>query len=726
MKNVFLAVALAAVLIVGCKKDKEEVPSWDGTSLVGNVTNEVTLDASKEYTLSGTLSVKDGGKLIIPAGTMIKAAKGFDKYIIVERGGKIYVNGTADNPVVMTSGEATPASTDWGGLIINGYAPISGQSAGAEAATEIDNSIMYGGTNASDNSGSITYLKLMYTGARSSSNIEHNGLTLNAVGNGTVIENIYVPYSGDDAVEFFGGTVNIKNMLAVNPDDDMFDLTQGWTGTLDNAYGVWEEGYVSTESDPRGVESDGNFDGDFPTHIGQSDFTMKNITIANNSDYQMNASIKVRRGAKATMTNVLVKNGTTKVLVDLTDGKGGAKTTTSINVTKENVTAATEIKQSNEGNANVVVGAGNTGADISVFGWTGHVFSEVPVWEGTNLVGNITSAVSLDASKEYTLSGTLSVKAGGKLVIPEGTMIKANKGFDKYIIVERGGKIYVNGTASKPVVMTSGEATPSSTDWGGLIINGYAPISGQTAGTEAATEIDNSIMYGGSDPSDNSGSITYLKLMYTGARSSSNIEHNGLTLNAVGNGTVIENLYVPYTGDDAVEFFGGTVNIKNMLVVNSDDDMFDVTQGWKGTLDNAYGVWEAGYASTESDPRGIESDGNFDGDFPTHIGQSDFTMKNITIVNNSDYEMNASIKVRRGAKATLTNVLVKNGKTKVLVDLTDGKGGATTSTSVNVTKENVTAATEIKQPAEGDATVVVGTSNTGASTSVFAWTGHTF
>lgn len=120
--------------------------------------------------------------------------------------------------------------------------------------------------------------------------------------------------------------------------------------------------------------------------------------------------------------------------------------------------------------------------------------------------------------------------------------------------------------------------------------------------------------YGGNNPSDNSGVITYLILGNTGARSSADVEHNGLTLNGVGNGTKIENLYIYDGADDGIEFFGGSVNVKNLLVVNSDDDMFDFTQGYNGTLENAYGIWEVGYVSSESD-RGIEADGNLDGKF---------------------------------------------------------------------------------------------------------------
>ena len=145
--------------------------------------------------------------------------------------------------------------------------------------------------------------------------------------------------------------------------------------------------------------------------------------------------------------------------------------------------------------------------------------------------------------------------------------------------------------------------------------------------------------------------ITYLILGHTGARSSADVEHNGLTLNGVGNGTKIENLYIFDGADDGIEFFGGSVNVKNLLVVNSDDDMFDFTQGYNGTLENAYGIWEVGYVSSESDPRGIEADGNLDGKFKDHPNQSNFTVKNMTIelklaaVNDAEAAAKAALQV---------------------------------------------------------------------------------
>ena len=371
MKKLLLVFAVASLFFTACTDDDTPIVEVVDNVLEGDITTNMTLDASIEYSLEGSVNVKEGATLTIPAGTVIKAKKGFSQYILVERGAKIMAEGTADRPILLTSAAAVPASTDWGGLIINGYAPISGATAGTEGATEIDNSIKYGGTNAADNSGVLKYVTIAYTGSRSTANVEHNGLTLNAVGSGTVIENVFIPYSGDDGIEFFGGSVNVKNLLVVNSDDDMFDVTQGWSGTLDNAYGIWSAGYASTEGDPRGIEADGNFDGLGPDHVGQSTFTMKNISIINNSGFQMEDCIKVRRGAKATITNALVSGGSAKNLVDLTDGAGNADATTSINVTSTGVSLSdVELK----GTANVTVAAGNTGANTSAFGWTGFDF----------------------------------------------------------------------------------------------------------------------------------------------------------------------------------------------------------------------------------------------------------------------------------------------------------------------------------------------------------------
>lgn len=381
--NLFMvATLLTPFVLTSCDAESTPTPQPPvDNELSGSVKDTKTLDATIEYLLTGPLLVEDGGTLNIPAGTVIKAEKGFNSYILVLQGGKINAKGTADKPITITANIPNGQQGHWGGLIINGKAPLSG---GTTGSTEINSSFLYGGNVTNDNSGEITYLKLEYTGARSSADVEHNGLTLNGVGSGTKIENIFIPNGSDDGVEFFGGSVNVTNLLVVNSDDDMFDFTQGYTGTLENAYGIWEAGFVSSEKDPRGIEADGNLDGEFPDHTNQSNFVVKNMTIelklaaSDDAFKHMHDVIKLRRGATATITNALVKGvGQAKDLIDLTDGAGSAQTTASISLTNslsnaiigKDINSATDVEY-----PNVKIEAGNTGCPTNIFSWTGYNF----------------------------------------------------------------------------------------------------------------------------------------------------------------------------------------------------------------------------------------------------------------------------------------------------------------------------------------------------------------
>ena len=174
--------------------------------------------------------------------------------------------------------------------------------------------------------------------------------------------------------------MNVTNLLAVNPDDDMFDFTQGYSGKLKNCYGVWESGYTSTEADPRGIEADGNLDGDYSDHLRQSDFAVENMTIVNNAANttdnvdRMQDVIKIRRGAKATITNALVKgSGGTIDLIDMNDSKGAGSASSSISITH-----TLNFKNKLNGTLNTFTEpTTNTGADASLFTWTGYNFSSL-------------------------------------------------------------------------------------------------------------------------------------------------------------------------------------------------------------------------------------------------------------------------------------------------------------------------------------------------------------
>lgn len=371
-----------------------------------------------------------------------------------------------------------------------------------------------------------------------------------------------------------------------------------------------------------------------------------------------------------------------------------------------------------------------------------------PDFSATNLQGNVNVDITLDLARSpWKLTGPLSVKSGVTLTIEPGVIIEAEAGGgDVYLVVETGARIDAQGTAANPIRFTSSSPTPGNGDWGGILINGLAPISG---GGTSITEVV-PLIYGGTDPADNSGVFEYVIIEYTGARINGEKEFNGLTLYAVGSATEINNIVINGGDDDGIEFFGGTVEVDNLLVINAKDDMFDWTQGYTGGGENWYGIREAGYTDQSDDPRGIEADGNLDGLNPTQSGQSNPTIDKLTIVNGeAEVEIADMVKIRRGSGATLTNVMLaltedggSYGSYSDMIDFSDSKGMANDATTVSVWYNNHLVAnedeTDIKMQADFDnpedgiqsdemtsATVTTTSGATGADTSVFSWAGIT-
>lgn len=232
MKKTFLSLlAIAAIAFTSCTISDDEPDNKfkvDPTNFKGTITEgTVTLNANVVYNLTGALVVEQGAKLVIPAGTVIKASGGTSAYIAVAQGAQIYVDGTANKPVIMTSAKANPAPADWGGLVICGYAPTN---KGATATAEVSD-LTYGGTISNDNSGSIRYLRVEYTGATFNGSKEFNGVSLFGVGSGTTFEYVQSYNGGDDGIEFFGGTVTGKYLVSTGSGDDSIDFADGWSGT---------------------------------------------------------------------------------------------------------------------------------------------------------------------------------------------------------------------------------------------------------------------------------------------------------------------------------------------------------------------------------------------------------------------------------------------------------------------------------------------------------------
>ena len=321
--KVFGILAFSAVLFISCTSDNNGKTEQPGSTFVANPTDfkgtisdgEVVLNAAVVYRLTGKIQVNSGATLTIPAGTRIEGIGGTSAYIAVAQGGKINVNGTAAKPVLMTSGLATKAAGDWGGLVICGKAPINRVSGGMTSAQSEVADLTYGGTNANDNSGSITYLIIEYAGAAFNSEKEFNGVSLFAVGSGTVFQNVVWFHGADDGFEFFGGTVNTSNLVSIGNEDDQFDWTEGWNGTNTNWYGKLAYGKGN-----RGIEAD-NFEFGFAnTPIANPSIT--NISLigpgstADVANFAENQGIKLRRGTKAIITNAYLSGWKTGVDIE--------------------------------------------------------------------------------------------------------------------------------------------------------------------------------------------------------------------------------------------------------------------------------------------------------------------------------------------------------------------------------------------------------------------------
>jgi hypothetical protein len=297
-------------------------PTGQTIYLAGSYDSDLTLDPINTYILNGSLIMLDGTTLTIPAGMTIKAsASGASVYIAISQGAKIIANGTPAEPIVLTSNATNPAAGDWGGLILLGKAPINSVVAGATSTSEIA-SLPYGGTNPADNSGTIQYLRVEYSGGAADGQSENNGLSFYGVGNGTTVQYVESFEGKDDGFEFFGGTVEVNFLYSVNNQDDSIDWTEGFSGKITNAY-------VKHGADhDKGIEADG-YNSDYGNNASPKFWanpTLTNITIIGNGSSTGGEAIRLRVGTKASLNNIYIQGFAkgTEVSGDAGDNPTGA------------------------------------------------------------------------------------------------------------------------------------------------------------------------------------------------------------------------------------------------------------------------------------------------------------------------------------------------------------------------------------------------------------------
>ncbi len=360
--------------------------------------------------------------------------------------------------------------------------------------------------------------------------------------------------------------------------------------------------------------------------------------------------------------------------------------------------------------------------------------------------GLISANETWTANNIYVLSGKVVVDEGVTLTIDKGTIIKGAQGqgsLASALVVDQGGKLMAEGTAAEPIIFTSvldnievGQTAGTNLTvannglWGGIIVLGRAPISVsgdvETKQIEGIPATDSFGQYGGTNPNDNSGVLKYISIRHGGITIGSDNEINGLTLGGVGSGTVIDHIEVVANQDDAVEWFGGTVNVTNVLTYGQGDDALDADQSWSGTMDNALIIM-----GIDSDSA-LELDGP-EGSVDTEAG---YTFVNITMIGAGTSSRYADL--RDGLIANMNNVLAYGfgADAKIRVNGADSQlelaNDRITFSNWEIVLPAGVALTDIITGAlPGDAakftdnaTAIAspGVATVGANTTVFAWT----
>ena len=285
---------------------------------------------------------------------------------------------------------------------------------------------------------------------------------------------------------------------------------------------------------------------------------------------------------------------------------------------------------------------------------------------------------------------------GVELTIPAGTHVKALE--TGVLIVTRGNRLIANGTATNPITFSSvDDGFDGLGEWGGVVLQGFAPQFG--AGGTGNCFGDNNYcnvageggsdvaFYGGKYPADNSGSIRYVRIAEGGLVAGPNNEVNGLTLQGVGHATTIEYVQVHNNLDDGVEWFGGTVNAKYLVLTGNDDDDIDYDEGYKGNIQFAIVKKSSNDAPQGSnDPRGIEANSS-DEDF---VPQTTASLANILLIGNTVSANEPGMRLRGALTTSIFNTaLVGWDKGCIRIDDADTNADDVADQFSNVSLENV-------------------------------------
>ncbi|HEX5152411.1 MAG TPA: hypothetical protein VFW07_13270 [Parafilimonas sp.] len=343
MNKLLSCAALVLLLMSSCRKIQEDVIVYGGggggdstqenTILEGKISTDRTLKANYVYKIRGFVYVVNDAKLTIEPGTVIKGEKGTSTRgaLVITRGSQIIADGTADKPIIFTSDQPNPQRGDWGGLVLLGNAKTNASFNGVQGIGSVEGGVnnaeglgLYGGTDDNDNSGILRYVRIEYAGYAYLPDNELNGLTLAGVGKATTVDYVEIYKANDDAIECFGGAVNLKHTIFVSTLDDDFDTDNGWSGNVQFGI-VIRDSAIADISKSESFESDNDANGS--TLLPQTSGTYSNITVVGPREKLNNAGnslflagAQVRRNSSISIFNSVIMGYPTGLLIDASKG----------------------------------------------------------------------------------------------------------------------------------------------------------------------------------------------------------------------------------------------------------------------------------------------------------------------------------------------------------------------------------------------------------------------
>ena len=278
--------------------------------------------------------------------------------------------------------------------------------------------------------------------------------------------------------------------------------------------------------------------------------------------------------------------------------------------------------------------------------------------------GSLFGETRWTADKQWVLQDIVYVEAGARLVIEPGTTVLGKNG--SALVVTRDATLHARGSAEAPIVFTSAAeaGTRKAGDWGGLVLLGNAPVNVVDARIEGVPEGDTRAAFGGVDTNDNCGVLEYARIEFAGFEAYANNELNGLTLGGCGSNTIVRNVQVHQALDDGVEVFGGTVDLKNVLITGAGDDSLDWDLGWRGRVQFLIVQQYPGIGDNA-----FEGDNN--GDNPAAMPVSEPEFFNVTLISSGNPDKyQRAMPLRAGTGGHFNNLLIQ-GFSGELIDVRD-------------------------------------------------------